>query len=432
MASFSNTPPEIIEEIINALGDDVAALKACSQTCSSLLPSCRKCLFRTIHITPRDHPQRNLPRLITSFGTLLDRNPGISDYVRNFVHRICTPDLDDDDVLRVLGRLRRVQSFKLGMGDRVIEWKTLRQPFRDALLRLIHLRSISRLKISDIQDFPIKTLCPCANLVDLTLLSVWGSAAGIDDDEQGEGNFVPEAVAPQLQSFNFDSWSSPYVLHLLNYRRSDGIPVLDFGSVRRLTAEGQNEQDLVVIQALIKATQNLEVIKYSGTYACTQNASSWISYAISHSSNLVIELINGYAGLAVALMNTPSLSTLRKLCLSHEINGEGQDPLCGLPEALRGLSGRNVIEEIYLEVLVDTDCQCNTGTLEWGRLDAALEHGFPMLRHVLLDIAVWVFSSHNAGEILRAKLDELPAKCFPWLSKNPTVLFSFSTRIEWV
>lgn len=326
------------------------------------------------------------------------------------MHRICTPDLDDDDVLRVLGRLRRVQSFKLGMGDRVIEWKTLRQPFRDALLRLIHLRSISRLKISDIQDFPIKTLCPCANLVDLTLLSVSGSAAGIDDDEQGEGNFVPEAVAPQLQSFNFDSWSSPYVLHLLNYRRSDGIPVVDFGTVRKLSVEAENEQDLVVIQALIKATQKLEVIEY-----------------------IVIELVDGYAGLAVALKNTSSLSTLQKLCLSHEINEEGQDPLCGLFEEFRGLSKcSNAIEEIHLEVAVLTDCQCNTGTLEWGRLDAALEYGFPMLRHVSLDITIWVFSFYNAGKILRGKLDELWGKCFPRLSKNPAVLFSFSTSIDWV
>jgi len=147
---------------------------------------------------------------------------------------------------------------------------------------------------------------------------------------------------------------------------------------------------------------------------------------------LVDELFNGYAGLAVALMNTSSLSTLRKLRFQYDINEDDQDPLNGLCEEFRGLSGRsNMIEEISLEVAVQMDRQCNTGTLEWGRLDAALKHGFPMLCHVSLDIAVWVFSFYNAGEILRGKLDELPGKCFPWLSKNTNVLFSFSTSIKW-
>ena len=272
MASLSNAPPDIIEEIVNALGDDVDALKACSQTCSSLLPSCRKCLFRSVHITPRSYPQRRLPRLITLFGILLDTNPGISDYVQHFVYCVCTPDLEDDGVLRVFGRLRHVQSFELGVRDRVIAWTTLRQPFRDALLRLIHLGSISRLEIANIHDFPINAFFPCVNLVDLTLFRVTGSAVGIHDDEQGEEDFVPEAP-PQLRSFAFNSGSGPHVLQLLNDRRSNGTPVLDFGSVRRLSVKAENEQDLVVIQALIRATQKLEVIEYTGAHARTLDSS---------------------------------------------------------------------------------------------------------------------------------------------------------------
>lgn len=406
MASFSNTPPDIIGEIINALSDDINALKACSQTCSSLLPSCRKCLFRTIHITPRSYPQRSLPRLITLFGTLLDTNPGISDHVQNFVYRICTPDVDDDDVLRVLGRLRRIQSFELGARDRVISWKALRQPFRDALLRLIHSGSISRLEIANIHDFPINAFFPCVNLVDLTLLRVTGSAVGIDDDEQGEEVFVPKA-APRLRSFAFSSGSGQHVLHLLKDRRSNGNPVLNFCSVRRLSVKAENEQDSVVIQALIRATQKVEVIEYT-----------------------VNGLINGYAGLAVALMNTSSLSTLRKLRLEYVIVQDDRDPLYGLCEEFRGLSGRdNVIEEVSLEVAFQKG-HCNAETFEWGRLDAALKHGFPMLRHVSLNIAVGVLSFYGAGEILQRKLDGLPGKCLPWLSKNTTVMFSFSTSIK--
>ena len=136
------------------------------------------------------------------------------------------------------------------------------------LLRLIHLGSVSRLEIANIHDFPINAFFPCVNLVDLTLFRVTGSAVGIHDHEQGQGEeaFVPEA-APQLRSFAFNSGSGPHVLHLLNDRRSDGTPVIDFGSVRRLSVKAENERDLVVIQVLIRATQKLEVVEYTGTHA---------------------------------------------------------------------------------------------------------------------------------------------------------------------
>ena len=146
---------------------------------------------------------------------------------------------------------------------------------------------------------------------------------------------------------------------------------------------------------------------------------------------LVNGLINGYAGLAVTLLNTSSISSLRKLRLEYITIEDDRDPLYGLCEELRGLSRRdNVIEEISLKIAVQEGRHCNAETFEWGRLDAALKHGFPMLRHVSVDIAVGFLSFYGAGEILRRKLDGLPGKCFPWLSKNTTVLFSFSTSVK--
>jgi hypothetical protein len=91
----------------------------------------------------------------------------------------------------------------------------------------------------------------------------------------------------------------------------------------------------------------------------------------------------------VASMSTSSLSTLTKLRLQYVINENDQDPLYGLCEEFRGLSERsNVIGEISLKVVVQEERYCNAGTFEWGRLDAALKHGFQMVRHVSLDIAV--------------------------------------------
>ena len=169
MVSFSDAPLEIIAEIINALQDDISALEACSQTCSLLLPLCRTYIFRSIRITPRSYSQINLPRVIKLFGILLSNNPGISDLVRNLEFRMCWLDFEDDDAPRVLGRLHHLQSFELVNGEHMISWNELRQPLREALLRLIQLPSVSRLKIALACDFPITTFFPCMNLADLTL-----------------------------------------------------------------------------------------------------------------------------------------------------------------------------------------------------------------------------------------------------------------------
>ena len=79
---------------------------------------------------------------------------------------------------------------------------------------------------------------------------------------------------------------------------------------------------------------------------------------------LVNGLINGYAGLDVALMNSSSLSTLRKLRLEYITIDDDRDPLYGLCVELRGLSGRdNVIEEISLKIAVQEGRHCNADDL---------------------------------------------------------------------
>ena len=130
-------------------------------------------------------------------------------------------------------------------------------------------------------------------------------------------------------------------------------------------------------------------------------------------------------------MNASSLSTLRTLRLQHEIEDDIQDPLCGMFEEFSILSGCNVIEEIFLEVVVQTDCRCKTGS-EWGRLDAVLSRGFPKLRNVSLDVEICVFSPSFSEAALQEQINEIPRKYFPWLSSNIQVTFKFSTSLYWI
>jgi hypothetical protein len=142
-------------------------------------------------------------------------------------------------------------------------------------------------------------------------------------------------------------------------------------------------------------------------------------------TSIVLDITNGYAGLA-ASMNPSSLSTLRKLHFEFFINNESEDPLCGIDAEITCFSKHNVIEEINLTVNIHTDCQCATGD-EWGRLDAMFSIGFPRLSKVSLDIRIAVFDSD--GIVLQEKLKKLLEEQFPWLSKNSTVMFKFSTEV---
>ena len=420
MATFADAPLEIIEEIINALQDDIAALEACSQTCSFLLPLCRKYIFRSIHITPRSYSQRGLPRVIKSFGILLRNNPGIADLVRNLVFRMCWLDVEDDDVAHVLGRLHHLQSFELVNGEfMIITWNEIRQPFREALLRLIQLPSLSRLEISLICDFPITAFYPCMNLADLTLARLTRPTMAVSYEKD------PSALeaAPQLRSFTFRLNSGPYAMHLLNARRPSGACVLDFRNVRMLSVEADKEGDLVAIQAFIRVTEKLETLDYAGTYQ-----DPTMPYHIS--LTILAGMTQGYTGFA-ASMNASSLSTLRTLRLQHHIEDDQQDPLCGLCEEISIISGRNMIEEIFLRVIIQTDCWCKTGS-EWGGLDAVLSRGFPQLRYVSLDIDICVFSPSFSETALQDKVNEIPRKYFPWLSSNIQVTYNFSASVHWV
>jgi len=418
MASFSDLPLEIIEEIINALQDDISALEACSQTCSLLLPLCRKFIFRSIRIAPRSYSQRSLPHAIKLLGILLRNGPEISDLVWNLVFHMCPLDAEDDDVPLVLGRLNRLQSFELGIGEYMtVEWNELRQPFREALLRLIQLPSVSRLEISHIYNLPIAVLFPCMNLADLTLSSLTIPTTAMSY----EMHPCALEAAPQLRSFAFRLHSGPYAMHLLNAKRPNGVRVLDFRNIRTLSVEAGKEGDLMTIQALIRVTEKLETLDYIGT---PQDPT--MAYHIS--LTILAEITQGYTGFA-ASMNASSLSTLRTLRLQHDIEDDIQDPLCGLCEEISIISGRNVIEEIFLKVIVQTDCSCKTGS-EWGGLDAVLSRGFPHLRYVSLDIDICVFSAPEAA--LQDLINEIPGKYFPWLSSNTQVTFNFLTTLHWI
>lgn len=262
MMYFSDSPLEVIEQVIDALQDDSSSLKACSQTCLSLVPLCRKYLFRSIELTPRPWSSPQLPRLprkIVLFGRLLDSNPGIADYVQNLAYQPENPDFEDDDVPRILERLHRVQSLQV-IGLDVV-WDTLLPRFREYLSNIIQSPSVTRLEISYVKNFPITTFIPCINLLHLTLMKLEGTVVESYEQE----NSASEAI-PQLQSFSFGVGGGRYANALFKARRSNDLPMLDFSNLRTLNVNVGDPSDLIVTHALIKETEKLETLDYIGMY----------------------------------------------------------------------------------------------------------------------------------------------------------------------
>ena len=260
MASFSDSPLEIIEEIIDNLQDQLPALRACSQTCHFLLPLCRKYIFRSISLKHRSWQEQceGLPRHTTLFATLLDSSPDIADYVQNLVYQLETPPFTDPDALRILKKLHRIQSFQL-LGENSF-WNELHPTLQKSLLHIIHLRSVTHLKISYFRFFSISTLTSCVNLTDLTLSNIM--SAGMDACEH---EYFAQDAVPQLQSFTLDLWGR-YGNSFVNRRGSKDFPMLDFSNLQTLSVIIDENSDIAAVHALTKVTEKLETLYYSGMY----------------------------------------------------------------------------------------------------------------------------------------------------------------------
>ena len=260
--SFSDAPLEVIGEIIGNLQDDSAALKVCSLTCLSLLPLCRKYIFRTITLMPRSREAklRDLPRYVTLFGTLLDTNSQIANYVRNLVYRMEIPDLKDESVSRILDKLHRIYYFELTSSKgQYVNWSALRPSLRESLSHIIH--SAIHLNISFIEAFSIDIFIPCISLIYLRLDSIISTVT--DSYEHG---YLKQDAVPRLQSLTLGNSCGRYMQNLVEAKRSKDVLVLDFSNLWTLSVSIGEDSDLAVFYALMKVTKKLETLRYMGAY----------------------------------------------------------------------------------------------------------------------------------------------------------------------
>ena len=151
-------PLEIEETILNFLAEEDeghSALKTCSLVCQAFLHICRKHIFRSIVLGSSTTHR--------AFERLLRETPEIADYIRRFDYNVRTTDLSSPFIEDSLKRISKLEFLVIWHHYwRTFDWSN--NPIRPALLRLLHLPTLTRFEVSNIDNFVVSDLIPCVNL----------------------------------------------------------------------------------------------------------------------------------------------------------------------------------------------------------------------------------------------------------------------------
>jgi len=248
-------PYDILVSIIDelALRGQLKDLRACSQACRILLHPCRVHLFSTVTVSI------NAPR----FAALLNQNPTIQVYIRKLTYR---PTFLSEDIAHALLPLNNVETLSLqcyyGHGTVTPpprHWGSLTPHIQHALTHLFSSPSVTRIMEYSFTDAPAILLSSCPNLkhLDIESPATFTSMA----------SNTPFLPPPNLTSLNTSRALRPAVESLLNERRADGLPILDFSGLQSLTVRSmQGIADEKQIEQILRSTSKLEHLDYTGIF----------------------------------------------------------------------------------------------------------------------------------------------------------------------
>jgi hypothetical protein len=240
----SALPLDTIGNVIDFL--TATDLQACSLVSQSVLFLCRPHLFSSITIkigTDELHDPE-------AFGRLLLKTPEIARYIRNLsVILRDDPPLYLEDPLSVWHRSRLSGVFS-NVFDQVphqltglqsltfwrsphyavpdVDWNKMTLSMQLSLLKLVHLPTLTHLKLGWIQNFPISNLISCTHLKHLSAEALLIILDEHDNPSSPHGHM-------QLQELDIHIHGIPPISELLITRDSDGRSVLDLSGLERLT-----------------------------------------------------------------------------------------------------------------------------------------------------------------------------------------------------
>ncbi|KAF8954250.1 hypothetical protein BDZ97DRAFT_492293 [Flammula alnicola] len=398
-------PLDVIEVIAQELANDkdMASLKACSLVCREFVRICRYHIFFDIRLADSSTYLARAPP-VRRLKKLLDRNPSIAGYVRSldYVSRFnpkrSTP---------VLMHLNRVRSFKFGFtdynpygGDQQ-EWEKIPSPLRSSFCSFIQSNNIVKLQLYSISRLPITIFMHFPSLTTLTL----GNISVLDSPHTPDFHTPETSMKLVVLCVLEDCLGA--MRKLLAVRNSAMKPLLDLTGLEEFSIMVE-KAGMDVIGRVIAPSEKLRSLSISGLSPdldCRGHIAEYISLR--------------------------SLQTLKNFALSRMIEEVGDDPYVHLVEELDEIAGKNVLEELILDIGIDTDCMCTTETSRWSSLDRVLSSpgAFPFLRRVDVSVTTWQWV-HDYAQ-LHEKLRDIGSNLFPGL-RNKSIEFSFEVVHEFI
>lgn len=127
---------------------------------------------------------------------------------------------------------------------------------------------------------------------------------------------------------------------------------------------------------------------------------------------------------AIICASAKTLKTLRFRLLIRE----NDDPLGELCSQLEKIQNTNVIESIWVNILVFTDTVCKTGE-EWGVLDDLLTRprGWPYLKRVVVEAHLAVTGGWE-DDTFDGKMQSLALSQFKKLASSETIDFIYTCK----
>ena len=227
-------PLEIKETILDLLAEDDnchSALKNCSLVCHAFLPICRRHIFGSI-ILNRWHEVKMSSSTPHAFERLLHESPEIADYIRKLEYNIRFGRLTRSCIQESLRRISRLEVLticgRINNGPKP-NWRNY--PIRPELLHLLHLPTLTHFKVTNIKDFVLSDLIPCVNLKYLDI--------GRRTTVAAENAFPAVLPEHSIQPNEFVARIGTHaaIMKLCTSRRPDGLPIIDFGSLSKITVD---------------------------------------------------------------------------------------------------------------------------------------------------------------------------------------------------
>lgn len=434
-------PFDVIGNIIDILIDDsnttkgLQDVKAFSLTCQSSLPFCRKHIFSSIHIkTGMSFYKTDLQLLrdIDEFGQFLLESPGIARYIRQL--KICILDSWEPEFRYAFAyfprELTRLQSLQIYYPYSAVGWDQIPLSMQSLLLNIMHLPTLSHLHMARIEHFPISNLINCTDIKHLSVDSLCITG----EHDQAVYSLLQKPM--HLQTLDLKLTDPRRSLDLLAAKCSDGRPFLNFTGLKKISilVNFLRSWSVVPIQEIFRHTRQLEDIHIEGMrYYMLYVPFIWlVSSLFPFFFSIAID--HNFKAIEFAKAVSSSLQTLSRVHLSLGIGRlSRQDPLAGLCDELAEIVGNNKLESLEIEINMEASEDGSTGD-EWGRLEKVLlKPGWPVLKHVSLDIFLWTFTQGlNNLSSVGVALKGLPQTQFAGLTSDKNLAFRFSVQTKLV